>query len=143
MAAAVRPGFTATQGQATTVGTEVTDAEGEGSVMIETPSRGLGAAAGIPNADAAHDRRAPSVIGPWVELPLPDPTDWQPMVGELHLLDSQPKAVRLQGILSAWRAAERTLQAVPPGSPAWEAAHATFVELRTAYLRIADEPSRR
>ena len=125
------------------MGPELTDAESEGSAVIETPSRGQGAEGGIPDADAAHDRRAASVIGPWVELPLADPTDWQPMVGELHLLDSQPKAVRLQGILSAWRTAERTLETAPPGSPAWEAAHATFVELRAAYLRISEEPSRR
>lgn len=111
--------------------------------MIEAPLSSGTTDVPTQGADVAASSFAPSVIGPWVELPLPDPTDWHPMVGELRLLDSQPKAVRLQGILSAWRAAERMLDAVPPDSPAWTAAHATFEELRAAFLRIVDEPSRR
>ena len=97
---------------------------------------------GSVTAPVAADPSAPSVIGPWIEPQLADSTDWAPMMGELRLLDSQPKAVRLRGILSAWREAERTLDSASPGSPSWIAAHAAFVALREAYLRIADEPSR-
>jgi hypothetical protein len=55
-----------------------------------------------------------------------------------------PRMYTLGGMLSAWRAAERRLEQVVPGSEEWAAAEAEIAYFRTEYHRVARsaEPSR-
>lgn len=93
--------------------------------------------------DLAPGPALPIPIGPWIELALPDAVTAPDSLGGLHLVDSGSRSERLQRILCAWRAAERAMRAMPPGSPAWLAAEAAFDEHRAAFHRLADEPLRR
>jgi hypothetical protein len=57
---------------------------------------------------------------------------------------SQPaRMYTVGGALSAWRAAERKLEKVVPGSEEWQAAQAEIDYFRAEYQRVAREPSGR
>ncbi len=54
-----------------------------------------------------------------------------------ELVAEPPRAYTLGAVLSAWRAAERELAALAPGSPEWTTVQAEMEHFRTEYQRLA------
>ncbi len=54
-------------------------------------------------------------------------------------LDAPPRIYAVGEVLAAWRAAERTLDQLEPGSEDWEEAQATITRFRDDYRRLVTE----
>ena len=62
------------------------------------------------------------------------------MVGHVANLGvRRAPGLSIADLLAAWRAAERQLDSIPEGSPAWVECHATVVGFRAAYHQLVNE----
>lgn len=79
-------------------------------------------------------------------LPMLKPVDVEPPAIVLRLpapaLDRAPTIIRIEDVLRAWRAAERSAAGIAEGSPEWPYVQANIQRLRAWYHRLHDERRR-
>jgi hypothetical protein len=101
--------------------------DGESASIPLEPSSGLGSASWL-------DSVLPLKWPHWGEAtgPSPVPHVHPRTSGEPADVDA-PERLSMSGVLDAWRAADRALQALAEGSPEWAAVNATIISLRATY----------